>query len=57
MEYLRSFIQKPPSITIYIDKNSHRLFKYPNEEKILIEYPTFYINDIIKGYNNRIKSK
>ena len=49
MEYLRSFYQTPPSLKINIKTSSHKPFKYPNINKQLIEYPTFYSSDNIKG--------
>ena len=49
MEYFKSFYQKPPSLKINIQTSSNKPFKYPNENKQIIEYPTFYPSDNIKG--------
>ena len=49
MEYFKSFYQKPPSLKINIQTSSNKPFKYPNENKQIIEYPTFYPSENIKG--------
>ena len=50
MELLKSFYSyTPPTIKILVESSSHKPFKYPDQTGKLIEYPTFFSNDTIKG--------
>lgn len=49
MDYIKSFYTSPPTIHIIIDASNRKTFKYPNKLNKLIEYPTFYNKDLIKG--------
>ena len=50
MELLKSFYSyTPPTIKIIVESSTHKPFKYPDQTGKLIEYPTFFSNDTIKG--------
>jgi len=51
MDYFLSFIKSnPPSISINLNKNSHKNFKYINNNfHNIIEFPTYFPNEKISG--------
>lgn len=49
MEIFKSFYSTPPTIKIVVESSSHKPFKYPDKNNKLIEYPTFFSHDQIKG--------
>lgn len=49
MEIFKSFYSTPPTIKIIVESSNHKPFKYPDKNNKLIEYPTFFSHDQIKG--------
>ena len=49
MNYLKSLYESSPSVSIKLEPNNCKCFKYISKDNKIISYPTYYDNDKISG--------
>lgn len=49
MNYLKSLYESSPSVSIKLEPNNNKCFKYISKDNKRISYPTYYDNDMISG--------